>query len=358
MTSLRTLRSPAATAADVRASRRIGRANRRAIAFEAAKPQRQGRPAQRQQQPAEPVDRLVGLGGVDLGDQSPAGKADTHRPVGHQHVLAAIVGRPHEAELPAIAASSDGNSLAATSATGIDRRGGKMRRIASPLVDADQDFAGFVQAAAGRIRNAAIGPKSASSMTVPSAWPSPTADHRREHNAEGSADPPRRDDQAAIRFLAGSFSAGNTPATRSVGSARGKHLAGLVLDPESQKARSCSSAHVERIGSVSARNRSGVHRPAGALGEELVDASPVGELRRPLLLLLQRVRQHLLPIGGDRREPLVDLVCAESRWWRRRRRRSARAPLSATSTPTNSVSFQTIEDRKNERFAEEDESAA
>ncbi len=97
-------------------------------------PQCQGHSTQRQQQAAKPANRLIGLGRVDLGDQPPAGVLRTHGPVGHQDVLVAIIDRVHEAEsAPRVAALKDGSSLDATSATGDRSRGGKMRRMVSPL---------------------------------------------------------------------------------------------------------------------------------------------------------------------------------------------------------------------------------
>ncbi len=86
VTSLRTVRSPAATAAEVRASRLIGRANRRAIALEATSPTAIRPPPRASNSRRSRADRLVGLGRVDLGDQAPVGVADPQRPVGHQHV--------------------------------------------------------------------------------------------------------------------------------------------------------------------------------------------------------------------------------------------------------------------------------
>ena len=88
---------------------------------------------------------------------------------------------------------------------------------------------------------------------------------------------------------------------------RGKHLAGWIFDPECQKTGGVVSRRRE--------NRLGfrpkpvpANCPGGKQVEEMVNTHPPGKLRRPLLLLLQRVGQHLLPIRGDCREPLVNLI--------------------------------------------------
>ena len=75
VTRLRTHRSPAATADEVRANRRIGRATPPRDRVGGREPQGQRSPAQPQKQPAQLVDRCVRLGRVDLGDQSPAREA-------------------------------------------------------------------------------------------------------------------------------------------------------------------------------------------------------------------------------------------------------------------------------------------
>ncbi len=55
----------------------------------------------------------------------------------------------------------------------------------------------------------------------------------------------------------------------------------------------------------------GRHRPSRALDQERTDPRAVGEPDRPLHLLLQLMEQDLLPIAGDGREPVVDLVAQD-----------------------------------------------
>ena len=85
------------------------------------------------------------------------------------------------------------------------------------------------------------------------------------------------------------------------------HSPGLVLDPQSQKPG--------RVGPRCGENRLGLRSkpvgadcPGGELGKQMMNTDPLGELGRSLLLPLQRIGQHLLSIGSDRRKAILDLT--------------------------------------------------
>ncbi len=286
-----------------------------------SQPQHQGRSTQPQQQPAQPVDRPIRLGGVDLGDQSPARETKADRSVSRHHVLAVIIDRLLAAKFSRDRIAHD-RELARR-----HLRHGRQspRRQDEPdslaLGDPHQDFAGFLQSVRvhqerrdwPEVREQENG---AQGLAVG------TTHHRREHKTEDRPDSPRWEDQAAIRSFLGPSQPG-IPGNQVLRATRSKHLASLILDPECQK--------TGRAGPCIGKNRLGLHpKPIGAdrsgraLGEEMVDAHPVRRAVSPALLA---ALAYTPASPADRRRlsrAARRSACGESRWWRCRRRRSAR----------------------------------
>ncbi len=184
------------------------------------------------------VDRLVGLGGVDLGDQAPAGIGRAQRPVGDQHVMTAIVGRPPEAELPR------DRRVQRRELLGRDLRQSRpfagWQRQVDPiaLLPADQDLSRFFQAVRvaqerhdrSEIGHQHHGPQDAIRITSHDSG---------ERGSVGLVEPGWRHDQAARgpRVEAESLHPGKF-GDHALGPARCDDPACIVLDPDGQQARS------------------------------------------------------------------------------------------------------------------------
>ena len=262
---------------------------------------------QGQQQPAEPGDRRVGLGGVELGDQAPIAKRRSQRPVGDQHVMAAIVGRPRVAEFPGDPRVQRrefaGRDFLQRRA--LPGRQGQMDPIAA--LPADQDLSRVAEAVRveqerhdrPEIGHDHHGPQDA---VVRGPHDPP------EHPGISLLGLPRRHGQVPFgpRFMREPLRPREI-GDHARGPARSEDLAGVVLEPHGHEARHVRpDAREESLGlRLELLSR---QRPAATIHQERSDPRPAGEPGRPILLLLQAMDQHLLPIAGDRRQPVVDLV--------------------------------------------------
>ena len=251
----------------------------------------------------------MGLAGVDLGDESPAGESSPNRPIGHQHVLASVVGRPLVAEFSSARCrkrrQTAGKHFRQRGWPGRSPRVGVINWIASPFLTPTKTSP-LSSRPVGSISIEAIGLKSTSTMMVPRSLCSASRTTAESGNPNtpstrrgGTPQPPSgfsvdrfAPENAAIRF-AGPLEAITRPCSSSIQTAMySVMVASAFASNRSASRRNCAGL----IGSsVLRKSNSRIRRAAR-------------KVDHPLLMLFKRGRQHLLPQRGNRHEPFENLI--------------------------------------------------